>query len=75
MKHWKLYRELVVSEKLKGWEEAAQNPNCPVRQQAASKHEPFSLEGFYTRLVKWIVIDDQASIILIEYCKNITFLN
>ena len=75
MKHWKLYCELVVSEKLKGWEEAAQNPNCPVRQQAASKCEPFSLEGLYTQLVKWIVVDDQVSIILIKYCKNITFIN
>lgn len=74
MKHWKIYCELVVSEKLKGWEVAAQNPIGP-QPQAASKHELFLLEGFYTRLVKWIVVDDQVSIILIAQKYYVFKLN
>ncbi|KAF5378856.1 hypothetical protein D9615_006941 [Tricholomella constricta] len=64
MKHWKVYRELVVAEKLKGWEETARlgpdyRPNGSETHNTADR-EPFTLQGFYSRLAKWIAVDDQS---------------
>jgi len=60
--HWPVYRELVLSHKLKGWEAIAQG-EVPegVGSPQKSSQEPFSLEGFYTRLLKWVAVDDQVS--------------
>ncbi|KAF5387624.1 hypothetical protein D9615_000715 [Tricholomella constricta] len=61
-RHWSVYRELVVSKKLKGWEKTAKLRHGPFENARASSEgrEPFTLEGFYDRLAKWIVVDDQS---------------
>lgn len=62
--HWLIYRELVLSHKLKGWEKIARGEVPEVAGgtgRANQEHEAFSLEGFYKRLLKWIAVDDQVS--------------
>jgi hypothetical protein len=61
--HWPVYRELVLSHKLKGWEAIAQGEvpeGVGSSQKSSQAQEPFSLEGFYTRLLKWVAVDDQV---------------
>lgn len=61
--HWPVYRELVISNKLKGWEAVAQGEVPEVAggsRRPEPAREPFSLEGFYSRLLKWVSVDDQA---------------
>lgn len=61
--HWPVYRELVLSHKLKGWEAIAQGEvpeGAGNPQKSSQTREPFSLEGFYTRLLKWVAVDDQV---------------
>jgi hypothetical protein len=62
--HWPVYRELVISNKLKGWEAVAQGEVPEVAggsQRPEPARKPFSLKGFYSRLLKWVSVDDQAS--------------
>ena len=33
----------------------------PTALSAPKEREPFTLEGFFERLVKWVVVDDQVS--------------
>lgn len=53
-KHSKLYREVVVLKKLKNWETVDQ------LLKEKPPREPFSLPGFYERLIRWITVDDQV---------------
>ena len=55
LKHGKLYREIVVLKKLKNWETIHQ-----FATREKPPREPFSLPGFYERLIKWIAVDDQV---------------
>lgn len=72
--HWAVYRELVLSQKLKGWEaiargevpEAAGGP-----KRSTHAREPFPLEGFYTRLLKWIAVDDQVCFSLYSFSSGL----
>ena len=74
--HWAVYQELVLSQKLKGWEaiargevpEAAGGPKRLTHAQ-----EPFSLEGFYTWLLKWIAVDDQVCFLLYSLSSGLKF--
>ena len=55
--HEKQWRETVVAQRLKGWEELSGMAGpAPTRRH----HEPFTVRGFQRRLVKWIVEDDQV---------------
>lgn len=64
--HWPVYRELVITNKLKGWEAAGQGEVSEAAggRRHAPGREPFSLEGFYSRLLKWASVDDQASFVI-----------
>ncbi|KAJ7790833.1 hypothetical protein B0H14DRAFT_2625605 [Mycena olivaceomarginata] len=54
--HEKVWHDIVLLKQLKGWETlGTSNKNSP-----SGEHEPFSLPGFYNRLVKWIAVDDQS---------------
>ncbi|KAJ7794068.1 hypothetical protein B0H14DRAFT_2622246 [Mycena olivaceomarginata] len=54
--HEKVWHDIVLLKQLKGWETlGTSNKNSP-----SGEHEPFSLPGFYNRLVKWIAVDDQV---------------
>ncbi|KAJ7026472.1 hypothetical protein C8F04DRAFT_1190538 [Mycena alexandri] len=53
--HYKLWSDLVVLKKLKGWESVGISAKT-----AAGEREEFSLPGFHERLVKWIAVDDQS---------------
>lgn len=59
--HEALWLDIVVSKELKGWQDvrsgSAQAPNTMER-------EPFSLVGFYERLLKWIAVDDQVCVFI-----------
>lgn len=61
MKHGELWRKVVVVEKLKGWE----TYDCSASNAKDVRDDSFSLDGFYRRLVCWIVVDDQVSILYI----------
>jgi hypothetical protein len=56
--HSPLYRELVLTNKLKGWERFASSRSQS--QPSGCAKEEFTLEGFYERLVRWIAVDDQV---------------
>ncbi|KAJ6631140.1 hypothetical protein B0H10DRAFT_1938681 [Mycena sp. CBHHK59/15] len=51
--HSKVYREIVLTKKLKGFETLA-----AMTQVAPGEQEEFLLPGFYDWLVKWIAVDD-----------------
>ena len=53
--HGKAWREIVVLKKLKGWE------TIDLPTIRTKNREPFSLEGFYQRLVRWVSVDDQVA--------------
>ena len=63
-KHGKLYREIVVLKKLKTWETIDQSA---AREKLS--HEPFSLPGFYERLIKWIAVDDEVFSFTFQLCR------
>ncbi len=57
--HWKIYRELAIAHQLKGLERIASwSRNWGTKGQWTL--EPYTLEGFHSRLVKCIVADDQV---------------
>ena len=61
--HWPVYRELVLSHKLKGWEGIARGEvpeGAGGSRKSTQAREPFTLDGFYTRLLKWVAVDDQV---------------
>lgn len=64
--HWDTFRETVLVEKLKGWENIASGALTGPggSKTSTASREPFSVEGFYERLVKWVVVDDQVSQLL-----------
>ena len=48
---------IIITNKLKGWEAVVQGEVPEVAggpRRQASDPEPFMLEGFYSRLVKWV---------------------
>lgn len=55
-KHWNLYSSRVLANGLKGWEKIASGViSGPDGQKAAvGDREPFSVEGFYECLIKWM---------------------
>ncbi|KDQ54439.1 hypothetical protein JAAARDRAFT_49389 [Jaapia argillacea MUCL 33604] len=58
--HGEMWRGVVITEKLKGWEELKAGC-CPgLSEVGCNEHEPFSVEGFLDHLVKWIAVDDQS---------------
>ncbi|KAI0058625.1 hypothetical protein BV25DRAFT_1146104 [Artomyces pyxidatus] len=61
-KHRELYRKIVVLYQLKGWKDIVQEDAGTLREQRLGHkdREPFSIEGFYERLIRWIVVDDQS---------------
>ena len=59
--HSKAWREIVVLNKLKGWETI----DLPTIEK--NNREPFSLEGFYQRLVRWVSVDDQVHEKAVQY--------
>ncbi|GLB37952.1 putative encoded by [Lyophyllum shimeji] len=54
-KHYDKFRVAVLTNKLKGWETFGRAPEARGKER-----EPFSLEGFYERFVRWIAVDDQS---------------
>ena len=67
--HWPVYCELVITNKLKGWEAIVQHVVPEVAggsQRSGSHQESFSLEGFYSHLLKWVSVDDQASFMVLD---------
>ena len=52
--HSKAWRKIIVLNKLKGWE------TIDLPTIGKNNQEPFSLEGFYQRLVRWVSVDDQV---------------
>jgi len=52
--HSKSWCEIIILNKLKGWE-TIDLPTIRKKNQ-----EPFSLEGFYQQLVHWVSVDDQV---------------
>lgn len=55
--HWKEWRETVLTQHLKGWEELSGGTKASKPERAI---EPFTLEGFKRRLLAWLVADDQV---------------
>jgi hypothetical protein len=47
---------MVILQKLKGWEELGSAEASPHDKEQV----PFSVDGFYERLVRWIAVDDQV---------------
>ncbi|KAJ7468179.1 hypothetical protein FB451DRAFT_389795 [Mycena latifolia] len=54
--HGRYCWEMVVLKQLKGWETVGQAKGS----SEGAEREPFSLPGFYERLVRWIAVDDQS---------------
>jgi hypothetical protein len=63
--HGNTWRKIVVLEQLKGWE--LYHVDGSVREQPSKsgagtqEREKFTLEGFLERLLRFLVVDDQAS--------------
>ncbi|RDB20127.1 putative AC transposase [Hypsizygus marmoreus] len=55
--HPVLFAEQVLTYQLKGWEQLSETSQ---ESRAPGEREPFTLEGFYRRLVRWIAVDDQS---------------
>jgi hypothetical protein len=57
-KHGKHWLDIVVSKKLKGWKTI----RLRSKNSTSEEHprEPFTLEGFLDRLVRWVTVDDQV---------------
>ena len=47
---------MVVLRQLKGWKEIG----ALTVEEEPLEREPFSLTGFYERLVRWVAVDDQV---------------
>lgn len=60
-KHFKLWSDIVISQKLKGWQEVQRDVTSRDKERP---RETFSLDGFYERLIKWVTVDDQVSLAL-----------
>lgn len=58
--HYDYWWQIVFLERLKGWDTIP--PPLEAREEifADSKVPVFTLEGFYEKLARWIVIDDQV---------------
>lgn len=57
--HEKVWREVVVLQKLKGWKELGGTTTHSDLEPGRNGH--FSIEGFYERLLRWVAVDDQVS--------------
>jgi len=55
--HGKYWRDIVILKQLKGWEQLGAMPVDGLRP---CEREPFSLGGFYDRLIRWVAVDDQV---------------
>ena len=62
-KHGKVWRDVVVLRQLKGWKEVG----AVTLEDEPREWEPFSLAGFYERLVKWVAVDDQVCPHVVHY--------
>ncbi|GLB45609.1 hypothetical protein LshimejAT787_2500010 [Lyophyllum shimeji] len=64
-KHYDKFRVAVLTNKLKGWETFGHAPGARGKER-----EPFSLEGFYERFVRWIAVDDQIGMVTLDNASN-----
>ncbi|KDQ52761.1 hypothetical protein JAAARDRAFT_50161 [Jaapia argillacea MUCL 33604] len=58
--HGEMWRGVVITEKLKGWEELKAGCRPGLSEVGCNEREPFSVKGFLDHLVKWIAVDDQS---------------
>lgn len=60
--HQSAWEEIVKIKKLKNWDKIVTLEEAKVSSSELVDRvqEPFTLEGFYERLVRWIVVDDQV---------------
>ncbi|KAF8154648.1 hypothetical protein B0H34DRAFT_799411 [Crassisporium funariophilum] len=56
-KHGKYWHDIVILKQLKGWQQLGAMPMGGLQHR---KREPFSLGGFYDRLIWWVAVDDQS---------------
>lgn len=76
--HTKEWEDTVIEEKLKGWEEIVSNRKSDAREGGEAtpvnySDGGFSLEGFIRRLVRWIVVDDQVSLLRQYHSLSLPF--
>lgn len=72
-KHSEVWQNIVFVEKLKGWNKMKAPAGSSDTTSSSPSHllesevpkSTFTLEGFYERLARWIVVDDQVSYHLI----------
>jgi hypothetical protein len=57
--HFKTWADIVVLKKLKGWQGIHQH-----LKKGEPSREPFHLEGFHDKLIRWIAVDDQVSCVI-----------
>ncbi|OBZ72686.1 putative AC transposase [Grifola frondosa] len=74
--HFKCWRDTVILERLKGWEDLAKARNTKHTQDADSssgtrEREPFTQQGFYRCLVAWIVADDQNALGCVSFTSDL----
>lgn len=55
------WEELVIKERLKNWQKVDHDRGKREQSTAVPSVGPFTLEGFYERLVCWVATDDQVS--------------
>ncbi len=58
--HNELWEDVIILKQLKHWQEVAKFQQRHTDSNG-QQHEPFTLSGFYERLLRWIAIDDQVS--------------
>jgi hypothetical protein len=56
-----MWEEMVIKERLKNWQKVDQDKALREQEPRSSEIEPFTLEGLYERLVRWIATDDQVN--------------
>ena len=61
--HYKEWREIVIANKLKGWESLARKGGVAGDTVMFSEDifEPFTFRGLARRIAHWIAADDQVS--------------
>lgn len=58
--HRPMWEEMVIKECLKNWQKIDQDKNKREQESRSSETKPFTPEGLYERLVRWIATDDQV---------------
>ncbi|KAF7974202.1 hypothetical protein HWV62_13164 [Athelia sp. TMB] len=79
--HHQQWCDTVMNKALKGWRECTASSWTSNKAGGDSSEsmprEPFTIEGFLARLVKWIVVDDQSINVVEcpELCELLLYLN